>query len=106
LESFGFSYESHLPAPLIAHAQTEYPENVASLLNPYFKKPLGVFHVLQIRFRNPFQFFYQLKSPDNFVLYFVALLDKKMPKIVFIKNDGSEFFLYHHNANITNVARK
>ena len=86
--------------------EAENPVDVASLLNPYLKKPFRIFNVLKICLRNSWKILYQVKSPDNFILYFVPLFYKEILKVTLIKNDVSMFLFIIHEAKVENVALK
>jgi hypothetical protein len=76
------------------------------LLYTYLKKAICIFNVLEIGFGYLLDFLYQVKSPDDFILYFLPLFDKELRKIIFVKNNRPTFLFICDDTNILKVARK
>ena len=61
--------------------------------------------MFEISFRNFVNEFNQIKSPDNFVFYLLALFYKEVGKVAFVKNDCPYFFTCFQGSNIQKLSK-
>ena len=84
--------------------KTEYPENIAPLLNSYFVESVSPRQVLEVCLGDISQFLDKTESPNDFVFYGLLLLNEKTLEVALVEDDCSFVMELRHFSDIQKLS--